>query len=125
MEQEKVIVGLSPGGTHRGRAAVEDRDRGLTCASLCWLSASPGCSRAWWASWISMAEPSITHWAESSMAAEAWGSMVLAATPRAAWASVRSAWAVSLAATPGERGGAGQGSQWTQGPIQRVHTTEL
>lgn len=47
-----------------------------------------------------MAEPSITHWAESSIAAEACGSLVLAATPLAAWANVLRACAVSLAATP-------------------------
>lgn len=50
-----------------------------------------------------MAEPSITHWAESSMAAAAWGSLVLAATPLAAWANVLKAWAVSRAATPGNK----------------------
>lgn len=47
-----------------------------------------------------MAEPSITSRAESSMACVAAGSLVDAATPRAAWASVFRAWAVSLAATP-------------------------
>lgn len=77
--------------------------RHLTCASLCWLSASPGHTRAWWASWISKAEPSITWQAESSMPAAAWSSMLLAATPLAAWASDLRAWAVSLAATPVQR----------------------
>lgn len=47
-----------------------------------------------------MAEPSMTHWAESSIAAAACGSLVLAATPLAAWANVLKACAVSLAATP-------------------------
>lgn len=75
----------------------------LTCASLCWLSASPGHTRAWWASWISKAEPSITWQAESNMPAAAWSSMLLAATPLAAWASDLRAWAVSLAATPVQR----------------------
>lgn len=72
----------------------------LTCASLCWLSASPGEISACLASWMRSAEPSITSRAESSMAAAALGSVVEAATPRAAWASVFRAWAVSLAAIP-------------------------
>ena len=49
---------------------------------------------------MSMADPSMTYWAESNMAAADWGSLVLAATPLAAWANVLKAWAVSLAATP-------------------------
>lgn len=72
----------------------------LTWANLCWLSASPGTARACLASWISIAEPSMTSLAESSMAWAATGSVVDAATPRAAWAKVFKAWAVSLAATP-------------------------
>lgn len=72
----------------------------LTCASLCWLSASPGETSACLASSMSNAEPSMTSRAESSMAAAAFGSMVEAATPRAACARVFRAWAVSLAATP-------------------------
>lgn len=75
----------------------------LTWASLCWLSVSPGAIKACLASWMSMAEPSITSRAESSMAWAASGSFVDAATPRAAWANVFRAWAVSLAATPAER----------------------
>lgn len=72
----------------------------LTCASLCWLSASPGEISASLASWMRSAEPSITSRAESSIAAAALGSMVEAATPRAACARVFRAWAVSLAAIP-------------------------
>lgn len=72
----------------------------LTCASLCWLSASPGETSACLASSMSSAEPSITSRAESSMAAAALGSVVEAATPRAACARVFRAWAVSLAAIP-------------------------
>lgn len=71
-----------------------------TCASLCWLSASPVEISACLASSMRSAEPSITSRAESSMAAAALGSVVEAATPRAAWASVLRAWAVSLAAIP-------------------------
>lgn len=78
--------------------------KGLTCASLCWLSASPGEISACLASWISSAEPSITLRAESSMAAAALGSVVEAATPRAACARVLRAWAVSLAAIPAAQG---------------------
>lgn len=77
---------------------------GLTCASLCWLSASPGEISACLASCISSAEPSITLRAESSMAAAALGSVVEAATPRAACAKVLRAWAVSLAAIPATQG---------------------
>lgn len=47
-----------------------------------------------------MADPSMTHCAESSIAAAACGSLVLAATPLAAWANVLKACAVSRAATP-------------------------
>lgn len=72
----------------------------LTCANLCWLSASPGETSACLASSMSNAEPSMTSRAESSMAAAAFGSVVEAATPRAAWARVFRAWAVSLAAIP-------------------------
>ena len=49
-----------------------------------------------------MAEPSITTRAESNKSRAAAGSLVDAATPRAAWASVFRAWAVSRAATPGD-----------------------
>lgn len=80
--------------------SVRNPHPNLTCASLCWLSASPGEPRASLASWMRRADPSMTSRAESNMAAAALGSVVEAATPRAAWARVFRAWAVSLAAIP-------------------------
>lgn len=93
-----------------------------TCASLCWLSASPGHTRAWWASWMSMDEPSITWQAESSMAAAAWGSKVLAATPLADWANILRAWAVSLAATPVANTQSWDYSAWIIQPCEKEST---
>lgn len=92
----------NPSGTFYGITAEEcwSDPEGLTCASLCWLSASPGEISACLASCMSSAEPSITLRAESSIAAAALGSVVEAATPRAACARVFRAWAVSRAAIP-------------------------
>lgn len=51
---------------------------------------------------MSSVEPSMTSRAESNMAEEGFGSVVEAATPRAACARVLRAWAVSLAAIPAQ-----------------------
>lgn len=79
---------------------------GPTCTRRCWLSGSPGLATAFLASSMRLLALSMTSLAHSSMAPCACGSDVLAATPRAAWLSERSAWATSRAAMPagGESG---------------------
>lgn len=73
----------------------------LTWASLCWLSGSPGWPDAFFASSMRLLALSRASLAVSSTMACTAGSVVSAATPRAAWASDLSPPATSRAAIPG------------------------
>lgn len=72
----------------------------LTWASRCWLSGSPGLAMDLLVSSTRLPDLSRTSPAQSSMALHACGSSVVEATPRAAEARERRAWATSRAAMP-------------------------